>query len=69
MLFVFIAKLSTILTKKSNDFFSAYQSIRSDVDPGLAQDQDLSELVTNGCDVNGNGQNKRANVLWNNQYA
>ena len=40
-----------------------------DVDPGLAQDRDSLESVTNGRDVNGNGQNRRGNVLWNNQYA
>ena len=40
-----------------------------DVDPGLAQDRDSSESVTNRRHVNGNGQNNRANVLWNNQYA
>ena len=41
----------------------------SDVDPGLAQDRDMSESVTNPRDVNGNGRNTHANVLWNNQYA
>ena len=39
-----------------------------DMDPGLTQDRNLSEMVTNGHDVNGNGQIMCANVLWNNQY-
>ena len=39
------------------------------MDPGLAKDWDLSESVMNRRDINGNGQNMRANVLWNNQYA
>ena len=38
--------------------------VQSDMDPGLAQDQDSSETVTNGCDINGNGRNTSANVLW-----
>ena len=44
-------------------------SVATDVDPGLAQDRDSLETVTNGRDVNGNGQNTCTNVLWNNQYA
>ena len=41
----------------------------NDVDPGLAQDRDSSESVTNRRDINGNQQNMCANVLWNYQYA
>ena len=41
----------------------------SDMDPGLAQDRDSSETVTNCRDINGNGQITHANVVWNNQYS
>ena len=41
----------------------------SDVDPGLARSRDTARSVTDTRDVNGNGRNTRANVLWNNQYA
>ena len=51
------------------EFVALVESRIPDVDPGLAQDPDLSEFVTNGRDVNGNGRNTCANILWNNQYA
>ena len=38
------------------------------LDPGLEQEQDSSETVSNFCGVNGNGWIMHTNVLWNNQY-
>ena len=35
----------------------------NDVDPGLAQDQDLSEMATNGHDSNQNTQNMHTNLF------
>ena len=36
----------------------------NDVDPGLAQERDWSETVTNNRDINGNGRNTRAKNIW-----
>ena len=39
------------------------RNIGPDVDPGLKQEQDLSETVTNGPDINRNGRIMWANIL------
>ena len=49
--------MKAVKNKHTRSECHTVDACKIEVDPGLAQDQDLSESVTNGRDVNRNKQN------------